>query len=50
MFSLKIGESFVVIIGEILTVIIADGKDRSKEFIDESKKPNGWNGVFNLFG
>merc|ERR1711974_138724 len=27
-----------------------DGKDRSTEFIDESKKPNGWNGVFNLFG
>ena len=41
---------FSLIIGESLTLTIADGKDRSKEFIDESKRPNGWSGVFNLFG
>ena len=41
-----------LIIGESLRVIIADGTDRSEQFIDESKKPNNGllGGIFNLFG
>ena len=48
---------FPLIIGESLRVIIADGEDRSEQWIDESKKPGGGglfgniiNGIGKIFG